>query len=107
MMHSRRFVTTDPRAILLAATAARFSQRPSHLMGITAPRVALDVDQALHLRLLELERADQRARTGGPFGRLDATLAGQGPRFTEDGLRYQDPRALYREEMERRQGLVN
>lgn len=107
-MTSPRFVTT-PRALLLARTAQTFSQRPSSLLGLTAPRVALDLDQALAARLFLDRRDQERIAAGGPFARLDAVLAGRGPRHDEQGLRYEDPRAVYREVMAARQreGLVH
>ena len=95
--------------MLLAATARTFGQRPSSLLGITEPRVALDLDEALHLVLVRAERADRAVAAGSPFGRLDAVLAGRSPRRTPDGLRYEDPTSLYREAMaaRRAEGLVN
>lgn len=107
-MTSARFLTTS-QATLLAATAQRFGQRPSSLLGLTEPRVALDLDQALHIVLAKAERAAVQASTGGPFGRLDAILAGQTPRYDEHGLAYEDVKQTYSEVMRARraEGLVN
>lgn len=99
----------SPQAMVLAVTAKTFSQRPSSLLGLTGPRVALDLDQTLAVRLKVAENRDQRAHSNTPFGRLDAVLAGQGPQISPDGLRYQSAQAVYDAEMEarRREGLVH
>jgi hypothetical protein len=56
------------------------------------------------------ERTRQAVETGGtPFARLDAVLSGGGASHTPDGLRYEDPVALARAEVDRvrRLGLVH
>lgn len=72
--------------------------------------MAYALDEALAIRLA-LEDADRvRPTSAHPaFARLDSVLAGRGPRYTDDGLAYQDPASLFREEMARRaaEGLVN
>lgn len=56
------------------------------------------------------ERTHRTAETGNtPFAHLDAVLSGGGPTHTGDGLRYEDPTALARAEVDRvrRLGLVH
>lgn len=80
------------------------------MLGLVEPLAALDLDQALAVRLRMAERARRAAETGGSsFARLDAVLSGAGPRTSPEGLRYEDPVALARAEVERvrREGLVH
>lgn len=56
------------------------------------------------------ERQQRALETGGgSFARLDAVLSGASPRTSPEGLRYEDPIALARAEMDRvrREGLVH
>lgn len=100
--------------MVLAITGRTFGQRPSSLLdptGRLAGRaIALDLDKALAVRLRMAELEQQQAHeSGGPYARLDAVLAGRGPRTSPEGLRYEDPIALARAEMDRvrREGLVH
>ena len=55
------------------------------------------------------DRKRDASTSPSSFDRLDATLSGHGPRTSPEGLRYEDPVALYRAEMARvaLEGLVN
>lgn len=55
------------------------------------------------------ERSQVPAQSDGPFRGVDAVLAGRTPRMSPDGLRYEDPSAVYQATMAslRRDGLVN
>lgn len=60
--------------------------------------MAYALDEALALRLALEDRDAARLARGGA-SRLDVILAGRGPRTDENGLRYEDPRDIYREVM--------
>jgi hypothetical protein len=63
---SPRFVES-PAAMTLAGTAQRFGQRPSSLLGLRDPVVALALDQALAVRLaIDEDRRAREARSGKP-----------------------------------------
>lgn len=89
--------------MVLARTAETWHQRPSTLLALSDPVVALALDEALAARLAMADR-DQRDLTApaGPTARLHALLRGAGPRTDPEGLTYEDPVALYRAEMARR-----
>jgi hypothetical protein len=62
---------------MLARTAQTFSQRPSQMLGLTEPLVALALDEALALRLLVESPASAagRSRHNLPEGQVFATDA--------------------------------
>ncbi len=54
--------------LLVAITAERFACRPSSLVGLRDPVLALDFDLAAAARLLERDRAVWGDRVGEPSG---------------------------------------
>lgn len=63
----------------IGRTAARFGQRPSSLVGIGAPLIALQLDEAIAFRLDRADAETRRAmvssrRRGQPWGQKPAAL---------------------------------